>query len=88
MYTHHLETERVEADVSFCFVKLSKMESTADQTNNYFANCNELEVLVVSSIQTLKRGNKDCGKEEVYRLVNDSLSKYITQQAEGIFKTS
>ena len=30
-------------------------------------------MLVVASIQTLKRGNKKCGIEEVRKLVTDSL---------------
>ena len=27
----------------------------------------ELEMLIIASIQTLKRGNKKCGKAEVFR---------------------
>ena len=41
----------------------------------------DFEILVIVSIQTLKRGNKKCGREEVYRLVNDSLNKDITREA-------
>ena len=37
--------------------------------------------MVIASIQTLKTGNKKCGREEVYRLVNDSLNKDITREA-------
>ena len=39
-----------------------------------------LIVLVLASIQTLKTGNKKCGKEEVYRLVNDSLNNHVTRE--------
>ena len=40
-----------------------------------------LEILVIASMQTLKREKKKCGREEVYRLVNDSLNKDITREA-------
>ena len=33
----------------------------------------ELETLIMASIQTLKRSNKKCGKDEVFKLVNNSL---------------
>ena len=39
-----------------------------------------LIVLVLASIQTLKTGNKKYGKEEVYRLVNDSLNNHVTRE--------
>ena len=32
-----------------------------------------LEMLIIASIQTLKRGNKKCGKDEVFRLFRDSV---------------
>ena len=51
-----------------------KMESITDETNNHFVNDKDLEMLVVTSIQTLR-------EEEVYRLVNDSLKKDITREA-------
>ena len=57
------------------------MESITDETNNHFVNDKDLEILVIASIQTLKRGNKKCGREEVYRLVNNSLNKDITREA-------
>ena len=59
----------------------SKMESITDETNIHFANDNDLEILVIAYIQTLKRGNKKCGREEVCRLVNDSLNNGITKEA-------
>ena len=31
----------------------------------------ELEILIIASIQTLKRGNKKCGKYKVFRLFRD-----------------
>ena len=57
------------------------MESITEETNNHFVNYKDLEILVIASIQTLKRGNKKCGREEFYRLVNDSLNKGITREA-------
>ena len=47
------------------------MESITDETNNHFVNDKDLEILVIASIQTLKRGNKKCRREEIYRLVNE-----------------
>ena len=47
------------------------MESIADETNTYFLNDKDLEILVVASIQTLKRGNKKCRNEQFYRFVKD-----------------
>ena len=56
------------------------MESIADEANNHFVNYKDLKILVLASIQTLKRENKKCGREEVYRLVNDSINKDITEE--------
>ena len=52
-----------------------------NEWNNHFVNNKDLKIMVIASIQTLKRGNKKCGREEVYRLVNDSLNKDITREA-------
>lgn len=40
----------------------------------------ELETLIIASIQTLKRSNKKCGKDEVLQLVNNSLEKEISRE--------
>ena len=40
----------------------------------------ELETLIMASIQTLKRSNKKCGKGEVFKLVNNSLEKEISRE--------
>ena len=63
------------------FQILSKMEAITDDKNSHFFNDKDLEVLVVASIQTLKRGNKKCGKEEVCKLVTDSLNMDIAREA-------
>ena len=75
---------RLTSSVSTIFHKLKqpllKMESIADEANNHFVNYKDLKILVLASIQTLKRENKKCGREEVYRLVNDSINKDITEE--------
>ena len=40
----------------------------------------DLETLIVASIQTLKRSNKKCGKEEVFRLVQESVESEVTEE--------
>ena len=35
----------------------------------------ELEMLIIASIQTLKRGNKKRGRDEVFRLFRDSIEE-------------
>ena len=40
----------------------------------------ELEILIIASIQTLKRSNKKYGKDEVIQLVNNSLEKEISRE--------
>ena len=57
------------------------MKSIPDETNNDFVNDKDMEIVVVASVQTLKRGNKKCGKEEVYSLVNESLNKDVRREA-------
>ena len=39
-----------------------------------------METLIVASIQTLKRNNKKCGKEEVFRLVQESVESEVTKE--------
>ena len=40
----------------------------------------ELETLIMASMQTFKRSNKKCGKNEVFELVNNSLEKEISRE--------
>ena len=40
----------------------------------------DLEMLIIASIQTLKRENKKCGKEEVFNLVKDSVDGVIEKE--------
>ena len=37
----------------------------------------ELEMLIIASMQTPKRGNKKCGKDEVFRLFRNSVDDVI-----------
>ena len=41
----------------------------------------DLETLIVASIQTLKRSNKKCGKEEVFRLVQESMGARLRKKS-------
>ena len=40
----------------------------------------DLETLIVASIQTSKRNNKKCGKEEVFHLVQESVESMVTKK--------
>ena len=40
----------------------------------------DLETLIVASIQTLQRSNKNCGKEEVFHLVQESVEGEVTKE--------
>ena len=40
----------------------------------------DLETLIVASIETLKRNNKKCGKEEVLHLVQESVDGEVTKE--------
>ena len=53
---------------------LIQVESAENMLNE------ELETLIMASIQTLKRSNKKCGKDEVFELVNNSLEKEISRE--------
>ena len=51
--------------------------STEDCLNSGLIDGKALETLIVASVRTLKRGNKKCGREEVSKLVNDTLCNEI-----------
>ena len=40
----------------------------------------DLETLIIASIETLKRNNKKCGKEEVLHLIQESVDSEITKE--------
>ena len=40
----------------------------------------DLETLIVASIETLKRSNEKCGKEEVLHLVQESVDSEVTKE--------
>ena len=50
---------------------------TSSNDNNTNINRMELEILIIASIQSLKRNNKKCGNEEVFELVLESLDNPI-----------
>ena len=57
--------------------------NVVDETTNFHANIDdkEIERLIIASIETPKRQNKKCGKDEVFALVKDSLEEAITMES-------
>ena len=47
---------------------------------SHIAKGKDLETLIVASIQTLKRNNKKCGKEEVFPLVQEFMDSEVTKE--------
>ena len=56
--------------------------STEDCLNSDLFDGKALETVIIASVRTLKRGNKKCGREEVSKLVNDTLCNKICK---GLF---
>ena len=52
---------------------------TDEGSQQIIINERELEVLIITSIHTLKRGKKKCGREDVYNLVRESLDYEISK---------
>ena len=44
----------------------------------------DLKTLIVASIQTLKRNDKKCGKEEVFRLLQESVQSEVTRRKKSL----
>ena len=57
--------------------------NVVNETTNSHVNIGdkEIELLIIASIETLKRQNKKCGKDEVFALVKDSLEEAITMES-------
>ena len=57
--------------------------NVVDETTNSHVNINdkEIELLIIASIETLKRQTKKCGKDEIFALVKDSLEQAITTES-------
>ena len=57
--------------------------NVVNETINFHVNIDdkEIELLINASIETLKRQNKKCGKDEVFALVKDSLEEAITMES-------
>ena len=51
--------------------------STKDCLNSDLINGKALETLIIAPVRTLKRRNKKFGREEVSKLVNDTLCNKI-----------
>ena len=53
-----------------------------DETTNSHVNIDdkEIELLIIASMERLKRQNKKCDKDEFFALVKDSLDKAITMK--------
>ena len=51
--------------------------STEDCLKSDLFDGKPLETLIIASVRRLKRGSKKCGKEEVSKLVNDTLCNEI-----------
>ena len=58
----------------FTFFKIS-----LNSTPNYIED-NEIEMMIIASISTLKRSSKECGRNEVFNLVQTSLDTGITRE--------
>ena len=53
-----------------------------DETTNSHVNVNDKEIkLIIASIETFKRQNKMCGKDEAFVLVKDFLEEAITMES-------
>ena len=57
--------------------------NVVDETTSSHVNVDdkEIELLIIASIDTLKRQNKKCGKDEVFALIKDSLEEAITMKS-------
>ena len=56
-----------DSDASLNFSSLATLNFSTPTVED-----RELEMLIITSIQTLKRGNKKWGKDEIFRLSRDS----------------
>ena len=61
----------------------NKRPNVVDETTNSNVNIDnkEIELFLIASIETLKRQNKKCGKDEVFTLVKDSFQEAITLES-------
>ena len=57
------------------------MSETPDMLYPIAVEEKELKMLIIASIQTLKRGKKKCGNEDVFHLVKDSVDGVIKKEA-------
>ena len=64
--------------VAYRWSRVPKVETTNSHVN---IDDKEIELLIIASIETLKRQNKKCGKDEIFALVKDSLEEAITMES-------
>ena len=62
---------------------LNTCPNVVDETTNSHVNIDdkEIELLIIASIETLKRQHKKYGKDEVFVLVKDCLEEAITMES-------
>ena len=65
------------------FTSPNTRPNVVDETTNSHVNIDDkkMELLIIASIEILKRQNKKCGKDEVFALVKDSLEEAITMES-------
>ena len=54
------------------------ISSTTEEIRNIIDD-KEIEVLIIASIETLKRQRSKCGKDKVFKLVKDTVEENITR---------
>ena len=64
--------------VAYRWSRVPKVETTNLHVN---IDDKEIELLIIASIETLKRQNKKCGKDETFALFKDSLEEAITMES-------
>ena len=69
-YVTKMTSSRLDSDSSLKFISSAALNFFTPTVQD-----RELEMLIIASIQTLKRGNKKCGKEEIFRLFRDSIEE-------------
>ena len=61
----------------------NRRPNVVDETTNSHVNIDdkEIELLIIASVETLKRQNKKCGKNEIFTLVKDFLEEAIIMKS-------
>ena len=62
----------------------NRRRNVVDETTNSHVNIDDKEIellLIIASVETLKRQNKKCGKNEIFTLVKDFLEEAIIMKS-------